>query len=191
VNRAPQFVFGYGSLVAEQERGHVARLSCHRRSWGVAMDNACDVAGYKSYRLRADGSRPEVFVAFLDIVPDAASAVTGICMPVAEHDLAELDLRERNYDRVDVSDAIDGPAPGRVWAYRGSPAGQARLRAGLAAGRAVVSRDYLDGVVAGIAAFAPDEAAPVARSPAEGGLAVLDLERVEVPAATSVPGHLR
>jgi hypothetical protein len=155
------------------------------------MDNACDVPGYKSYRLRADGSRPEVFVAFLDIEVDAASAVTGICMPVTEHDLAELDRRERNYDRVDISDAIDGCAPGRIWAYRGSFAGQARLREGLAAGRAVVSRDYLGGVLAAIAAFAPDEAAFVARSPAEAGLAVLDLERIEVPGGhRSAPGHV-
>jgi hypothetical protein len=181
VNVTPQFVFGYGSLVAEHERGQVARLCGYRRAWGVAMDNTRDLPGYKSYRLRADGSRPEVFVAFLDIEPHAGSAVTGVCMPVAKRDLAELDRRERNYDRVDVSGAIDGCARGRVWAYRGSRDGRARLRAARAAGRAVVSRDYLDGVLAGIATFAPAEAAPVARSPGEAGLAVLDLRRVEVP----------
>ena len=34
------------------------------------MDNRVDIPGYKSYRLRADGSRPAVFVAFVDIEPD-------------------------------------------------------------------------------------------------------------------------
>ena len=127
---APQFVFGYGSLVAEHERGHVATLRGHRRVWGVAMDNRRDLPGYKSYRLRADGSRPQIFVAFLDIAPDDSAAVAGICMPLADGELRELDDRERNYDRVDVTDAVDG-ARGRVWAYRGSQAGQARLREGL------------------------------------------------------------
>ena len=181
---ASQFVFGYGSLVADSERGHVATLRGHRRVWGVAMDNSRDLPGYKSYRLRADGSRPQIFVAFLDIEPDPAATVIGVCTPVGDGDLLELDRRERNYDRVDVTDAVDG-ARGRVWAYRGSRAGQERLRDGLASGRAAVSRDYLDGVLAGIAAFAAHEARAMRDSPAQAGLAVLDLRRVEVRAGSS------
>jgi hypothetical protein len=180
VNAPREFVFGYGSLVAEHERGHVATLRGHRRVWGVAMDNSRDLPGYKSYRLRADGSRPQIFVAFLDIARDAGAAVAGICMPVGDRELLVLDDRERNYDRVDVTAEVDG-ARGRVWAYRGSQAGRARLREGLAGGRAAVSRDYLAGVLAGIALFAPHEAHAMRRSPNEAGLAVLDLERVEVP----------
>jgi hypothetical protein len=174
-----QFVFGYGSLVAEHERGHVATLRGHRRHWGVAMDNARDLPGYKYYRLKPDGSRPRIFVAFLDIAADPAARVVGICMPVAVGDLAELDERERNYDRVDVTDLVDEPR-GRVWAYRGSAAGQARLRDGLARGRAAVSRDYLDRVLDAIAVFAPGEAGAMAQSPADAGLDVLDLERIEI-----------
>jgi gamma-glutamylcyclotransferase (GGCT)/AIG2-like uncharacterized protein YtfP len=188
VNAAPgrerQFVFGYGSLVAEHERGHVAILRGHRRIWGVAMDNRRDLDGYKSYRLRRDGSRPQVFVAFLDIEPDPACAVTGLCMPVDERALRALDRRERNYRRIDVTEAIAGArGRGRVWAYRGSEAGRARLRDGIACGRAAVSRDYLDGVLAGIAAIAPDEVAAVERSPRPAGLVVLDLDRIEIPQA--------
>ncbi len=179
MSAARQFVFGYGSLVAESGRGHVATLRGHRRVWGVAMDNRRDLPGYKSYRLRSDGSRPAVYVAFLDIEPDGAGSVAGLCMPVADGELAELDDRERNYDRVDVTAAIDG-ARGRVWAYRGSEAGQARLREGLAAGCAAISRDYLDGVLRGMAAFAADEAQAMRESPAQAGLVVLELERVEV-----------
>ena len=175
-----QFVFGYGSLVAEHGRGHVARLRGWRRTWGVAMDNSRDLPGYKSYRLRADGSRPAVFVAFIDIAEDPPCALTGVCMLVDPADLHALDARERNYDRIDVTGAID-PAPGRVWAYRGSDAGRARMREGLAAGRAVVHSEYLDGVVAGVAAIAPDEVAELERSPRAAGLRVLALERVEIP----------
>jgi hypothetical protein len=177
--RRREFVFGYGSLVAAHERGHVAMLRGHRRVWGVAMDNRRDLPGYKSYRLREDGSRPQIFVAFLDIARDDAAVVAGVCMPVGDGELRELDDRERNYDRVDVSDEVDG-ARGRVWAYRGSDAGKARLREGLAGGRAAVSREYLAGVVAALALFAPHEARAMERSPADAGLAVLDLARVEV-----------
>lgn len=175
-------MFGYGSLVAEHERGHVAILRGHRRIWGVAMDNSRDLSGYKSYRLRADGSRPRVFVAFLDVERDPAGAVTGLCIPVDERGLHDLDRRERNYRRIDVTAAIAGPR-GRVWAYSGSDAGRARLRDGLARGRAAISRDYLDGVLAAIAAIAPDEVAAVERSPGPAGLMVLDLDRVEIPEA--------
>ena len=180
MNAAPQYVFGYGSLAAEHARDHGATLRGRRRVWGVAMDNRRDLPGYKFYRLRADASRPAIHVAFLDIEPDPASAVTGICMPAGERDLAALDRRERNYERVDVSGALEGGPPGQVWTYRGSQAGRARLREGVAAGRAAVSRDYLAAVLAGLASVAPDELDGIERSLRSAGLAVLDLDRVDI-----------
>jgi hypothetical protein len=177
---AAQYVFGYGSLVAGAPM-HPARLHGHRRVWGVAMDNSVDIPGYKSYRASLDGSRPAVFVAFLDIVEAADSTTGGSLIAVDDALLRALDARERNYDRIDVTQAIALPPPGRVWAYRGSEDGRARLRAGLAAGCAVVSRDYLANVVAGVAAIAPEDAEAVERSPRLAGLELLDLERVEIP----------
>ena len=181
------YVFGYGSLVAEHARGHVATLRGHRRIWGVAMDNRVDIAGYKSYRLRADGSRPAVFVAFVDIERAAHCAITGTCMPVSGDDLRALDDRERNYDRIEVTDAVDGCPPGRVFAYSGSAAGRARLRAGLSHGVAVVSRAYLEGVRAAVGALAPDEVAAI--DDGLDGLTVLDLERVELPSVPRTGSH--
>ena len=169
------YVFGYGSLVAEGEGCHVATLHGRRRVWGVAMDNTVDLPGYKHYRLRSDGSRPALFVAFLDLVADPACSVTGICLPVDAPRLAELDDRERNYVRADVTQLIGG-ARGKVWAYTGSDEGMTRLREGVGAGSAVVSRDYRDAVLAAIAAIAPDEVAAVEPSPP-----VLDLERIDLP----------
>ena len=145
-----------------------------------------DLPGYKYYRLEADGSRPPIFVAFLDIAPDPGATRRRHLHARRRGDLAELDERERNYDRVDVTDLVDEPR-GRVWAYRGSAAGQARLHEGLTRGRAAVSRDYLDGVLAALAVFAPGEADAMARSPADAGLDVLDLERIEIPRDQRTP----
>jgi hypothetical protein len=144
------------------------------------MDNDVDLPGYKSYRLGVDGSRPQIHVAFVDVEPDPFNAVTGICMPVDAHRLRALDDRERNYRRIDVTDSVVG-ARGRVWVYRGSVAGRGRLRDGLARGRAAISREYLDEVLAGIASIAPHEVSAVQRAVGDAGLTVLDLVRVEVP----------
>ena len=167
-----QFVFGYGSLAGL--RGCPARLQGHRRVWGVAMDNRATIAGYKYYRLRADGSRPQVHVAFLDIVEDPASQTAGILIEADDAMLRALDERERNYDRVDVTAAVP-QAPGRVWAYRGSRAGRERLRAGRRHGSAVVDLHYVAGVRAGFARLGIELDADPA------GLAPMDLERVDVP----------
>lgn len=177
---ASEFVLGYGSLAAEGDGGAVAVLRGWRRTWGVAMDNRLDVPGYKSYRLRSDASRPAVFVAFLDIEPAADASVTGACLPVDARRLGALDRRERNYERVDVSAQVVD-APGRVWAYVGSAGGRDRLREGRRQGCAVVSRDYLDGALAAIDAAAPAEAAAIRRAVTHDGLAVLWLDRVQIP----------
>lgn len=172
-----QFVFGYGSLAADLAGGHAARLHGHRREWGVAMDNRVDVAGYKHYRLRSDGSRPAVCVAFLDLAPDAGAATTGICVPVGPERLRALDRRERNYDRVDVTAAVPA-ARGTVWAYIGDEAGRGRLRRARDQGCAVVSRSYLDRTRAAFAALGDAALAEFERTAAPGDLPVWDLDRL-------------
>jgi gamma-glutamylcyclotransferase (GGCT)/AIG2-like uncharacterized protein YtfP len=176
VTAAAQFVFGYGSLAADVA-GQRARLQGHRRVWGVAMDNRLDIPGYKSYRRSQDGSRPAVYVAFLDIVEDPGAAVDGVLLAVDDGALRALDARERNYDRIDVTAAVSR-APGTVWAYRGSDAGRARLRAGLRTGSAVVDAAYLAAVRATFSALGiDDDVRPGA------GLPAVALQRVDLPPA--------
>ena len=177
---AAQYVFGYGSLAADLPGSHPAVLRGRRRGWGVAMDNSVDVPRYKHYRLRADGSRPEVFVAFLDLFDDPAAATHGVCVAVDDAQLPAIDHRERNYDRVDVTDAVT-PARGTVWAYVGSPVGRDRLRHAREAGTAVISRAYLERTRASFAALGADARADFEASAAVGDLPVLDLERFENP----------
>jgi hypothetical protein len=209
---ARQYVFGYGSLAATgapgptrrlDPAGYVTELIGFARGWGVAMDNRRDLPGYKYYRRRDDGSRPAVFVAFLDVVesapvmgaesapgaaaPAAAPApalapatVNGVCRPVADDALGALDRRERNYVRVDVTDRL-ADALGPTWAYVGSPDGRERLGRARADGRAVIGAAYRDAVLAAFAALGPQERAAAEPSLEPGGLPVWELERVELP----------
>ena len=155
-----------------------------RRAWGVATDNTRGIPGYKMYLRRSDGSRPAVFVAFLDLLADGRSAVNGVCRPVDARELELLDRRERNYDRVDVTDAIESP-PGRVWAFVGSADGRERLRRAREEGTAVVSRDYERKVHAGFRALGGLEYAAFLASTVLDGLPVWDLERVDLPGSPS------
>ncbi|HYZ80338.1 MAG TPA: gamma-glutamylcyclotransferase family protein [Solirubrobacteraceae bacterium] len=194
--RKAEFVFGYGSLTARpspvptrelKEHGFIADLAGLRRVWGVAMDNRRDLAGYKYYT-DATGRRPEVFVAYLDLVAapdDPATGVNGLCLPVDGATLAVLDRRERNYERVDVSDRLAPGGPGvdgiRVWAYLGSAAARERFAAGREAGTAVIEAGYVRTVEAGFAALGAEEHSACRPSLRPGGLPVLELTRHELP----------
>jgi hypothetical protein len=189
--RRAEFVFGYGSLASAgshqatrefHRRGFVAELAGVARGWGVAMDNSVDLPGYKYYE-DAAGARPEVFVAFLDLADDPApgASVNGLCRPVDGDALAQLDLRERNYVRLDVSERVDSSG-GRVWAYVGSRCGRARLREGRRRGSAVIQAGYLRSVRLGFRELGPQEYDACAASLEPGGLAVVELVRRELPA---------
>jgi cation transport regulator ChaC len=175
-----EFVFGYGSL-AWEGRGpvHHAELRGARRVWGVAMDNTRDIPGYKHYRCRRSGRRPEVCVAFLDLEPAAEESVNGICLEATPERLAALDRRERNYVRVDVTDHLEPRPPGRAWAYVGRAESRARLRRARESSRAVVSHEYCERVLHGFAALGRDALAAFRRSTEWHGLPVVDLIRVD------------
>ncbi|MHA3703352.1 gamma-glutamylcyclotransferase family protein [Jatrophihabitans sp. YIM 134969] len=157
------FVFGYGSLAVPVPGGFAARLAGARRAWTVAMDNTVDLPAYK-HHLDVEGSRPDVCVAYLDLLDDEGSAVDGVCRPVDDSTLASLDLRERQYERIDVTARVT-PSRGPTWAYIGRAESRERAAAARRAGRLVVSRAYLDAVPSGTTTDLP----------------VLDLVRVDTP----------
>jgi gamma-glutamyl AIG2-like cyclotransferase len=177
------YVFGYGSLASDLLADvEVTRLRGYRRVFGVAADNSEVIAGYKRYRLSGDSLYPNVYVAFLDIVEDPGTVINGVLAPVDPEALADLDRRERNYDRIDVTAAIDSPPDGRVWAYAGSPDGRDRLQAGIVAGTAVVQRSYLDHVCAGFRRLGDPEYDHFVATTELDSLPLADLERVDIPA---------
>jgi gamma-glutamylcyclotransferase (GGCT)/AIG2-like uncharacterized protein YtfP len=200
----PAFLFAYGSLLAHHgsllahhgslpaHRAAVpgarrvaapprpCRLRSHRRVWNVAMDNRATLAGYKYYRHPGDGRRPEVFVAFLDIVPRRDCVVNGVVLEVCEADLAALDERERNYCRRAVTAEIDLALDGPVWTYVGTRDARARYATAAELGRAVVSREYLDGVLGGFRLAGPEALAEFEATTDPPSCPVVELERVDL-----------
>jgi hypothetical protein len=157
------YVFGYGSLVELREpltldgRSFAAvpgRLHGFRRRWGVAMHNWETGEGEKHFVDPRSGLKPRVAVAFLDIEEHPGGTVNGLAVPVDPVRLAELDRREVNYERIEVSGACRPAVAGTVFAYRGSEA--ARARGGADSG-VCVSRQYMELIRAAFAALGPGE----------------------------------
>jgi hypothetical protein len=182
------YVFAYGSLATgaitggRRDAGFTAELHGMRRRWGVAMDNRIDLPGYKCYLLD-DGRRPALSVCFLDIDDEPAprALVNGVCLPVAEEGLAVLDRRERNYERIEVSERIGAGHGLRIWAYRGSAAGRARFQAAVHGGTAVIQGAYLRAVRAGFRALGQAAWETCEPSLHPGGIPVVELIRRDLP----------
>jgi hypothetical protein len=138
------YVFGYASLVAlEDVEALPGRLSGYRRCWGVAMNNWEGGEGVKHWLDRESGERPRIRVAYLDLREQEGSSVNGLALPVDEDRLAELDAREINYARIDVSAAFEPAVDERVFTYVGLAAARGRCRQGAAEGDVFVSSDYV------------------------------------------------
>jgi cation transport regulator ChaC len=174
------FVFAYGSLLRRAEPVATCRLHGFRRGWDVAMDNRLTLPAYKFFRDPVTHERPAVVVTFLNIRADGDGRLNGVLFAVDEALVGLLDRRERQYERRDVSDQIDGDHGGRVWAYVGRAEARRRYERGRADGTAVISRQYLDGVRADFDAYGmlPE----FERTTEPPDVPVLDLERIATPA---------
>lgn len=174
-------VFAYGSLVARTApRGPWCLLQGYRRTWNVAMDNRVTIPGYKYYVHRETGERPAVFIVFLNVARRPAGLVNGLLVPAADS-LAALDLRERNYVRVEVTRDVWPTPPGRVFTYVGSTEGRQRYVQGATARACAVQRDYHDAVREGFARGGPAALQRFHTSTDPSGCPLLDLRRVDVP----------
>ncbi|MDQ3677015.1 MAG: gamma-glutamylcyclotransferase [Actinomycetota bacterium] len=175
------FVFGYGSLVDGPEAQIECRLDGYRRRWTVAMDNSVDLPGYKYFVDPDTGERPHVFVTFLNIEPDASSAVNGIAVPVSDATLAELELRERNYSRCDVTAMMREDIGGQVYAFVGRRDALQRFASGSREGRAVISLAYYEQVLKGFGRRGEAALEEFKRSTDEPACPVIPLTRVDLP----------
>lgn len=118
-------LFGYGSLVAPESASMTlgralsgfepARLRGWKRRFSQARDNlTCE----KTFELES-GHRPE-WVLGLNVEPgeDPAGPVNGVVIELSEAELDRLDAREIRYDRVEVTELIEGERmPERIVTY--------------------------------------------------------------------------
>ena len=163
-----EYVFGYGSLVSpesiESTLGHAidreafeyARISGWKRAWNVGSDRHSHP---ERTFLLPDGSAFTGVTVVLGLEPAPPTAVCdGSVFAVSERDLTLLDVRERNYDRVDVTSTVSAatwpemPAGCRVYTYLPSALARRRIDDAHASCRPInVRRAYKDLVEAAFA----------------------------------------
>lgn len=183
------YVFGYGSLVGEPRSllhggatyaAIPGRLPGFRRLWGVAMNNWEAAPSRKHFVEPGTQRVPRIRVAFLDLEKSGGAAVNGLAIPVDSAGLAELDVREVNYRRTDVSSSFEPRLRHRVFVYEGTEAGRARCRPDSSDAEICVSRQYLTAVRRAFAALEGDDAAAeFERTTAPLAFPVRELELVQ------------
>jgi cation transport regulator ChaC len=118
-------LFGYGSLVLPESASMTlgrevgamrpAGLRGWKRRFSQGRDNlTCE----KTFEC-ADGRRPEWILGLnVERGEDGAGPVNGVVIELTEAELDRLDIREIRYDRVDVTELVDGEdLPERVVTY--------------------------------------------------------------------------
>lgn len=161
------WVFGYGSLVSPESFGHTlgrvltrgvdvhpATVTGFGRRWNYGVMTAIGESE------EADGTRRAWTVVALGITTSEHETVNGVVAWVADGELDALDRRERNYDRVDVSDRITivgqvDRGPVVTYVPRAEPVEW--YEAARDRGTAAVERRYWDLVDAAFTELGPDE----------------------------------
>lgn len=146
------WVFGYGSLVSPAS---LARTIGRTAVLGVDAEVA-DLRGYGrrwnygSVSFVGDWmssvGRPVVAgtIVALGVVESAGESVSGVINLVTDEELAGLDQRERNYDRVDVTDCVEADGARRIVTYVPRRSSIERYELARDAGTAAVRRSYWD-----------------------------------------------
>ena len=114
LNQGESALFGYGSLISRPsleatlgrpyDGPYVAcAIRGWRRTWNAAMPNATF-----SYSEPGVGIVYPKFILYLNVMRDAGRLLNGMLFVVDAPALAAFDRRESIYDRVAVSDALEG-----------------------------------------------------------------------------------
>jgi hypothetical protein len=190
------YVFGYGSLVDLKEPLVVGgrlfpalpgRLEGFRRGWGAAMNNGEATEAEKHFVEPGSDLKPRITVAYLDIEEWPGGSVNGLAIPVDATRLEELDVREVNYRRIDVSSRFQPPIAHRVFTYRGTDAARQRCRQAGSDAEIHVSRQYVARIRSAFAALGSGQLAEYDRTTEPLRFPERDLElRYPPPAADGV-----
>jgi cation transport regulator ChaC len=162
------WVFGYGSLVDPQSLGNTLRRSvtigvdfveAELQGWGRRWNYGVGhVVG--AWRTTDGRSVDDGVIVALGLVASESERTNGIVARVTPDELAFLDHRERDYDRVDVTERVVASVPlvgrDRVVTYVPRPSAIARYEAGRDAGRAGIRSTYWGMVDSAFAVLGPD-----------------------------------
>jgi hypothetical protein len=144
------YVFGYASLVSPEsvERTldaapsefHLASLAGWRRDWLVGSDRTSHP---EREFVTADEATYDGVVVVLGIAEAAGADCGGAVFSVSPGDLSQLDVRERNYRRIDVTAGVSWlgkPAHCTVHTYVPLPRARERIELAVRRGRPVAVR---------------------------------------------------
>lgn len=151
------FIFGYASLNSPSSVSATlgrtmdpntfcyAKLNGWARSWCVGSDKTSHPERTFYF---PDGSAYEGLTVVLGIEPSRHAECDGGVFPISRSDLTLLDVRERNYRRIDVSPHVTWagkPANCTVYTYVPLSEATARIADAVKSGRKVnIRRSYID-----------------------------------------------
>lgn len=185
--RRKQYIFGYGSLVSPEdvfrtlgrrvELIYPVQLRGWVRDWGVVVDIT---KTHRTFDLNEDCP---THIAALNIRrPEPGERPTdpnGVLFEVTDDDLAKIDIRERCYERMDVTgDIADGPEDAIIYAYSGLEAHLLIRGEDL---EVVIPKPYQDIVVRGFTALGPSIYEAYMDSTLISDLVVRDLGMITEP----------
>lgn len=186
------FVFGYGSLAspddpmvgdaATQRRSRYGMLHGYRRSWLAGIDNRSSESDHKHFVDDASGERFDGCVLSLTAIrADTGDTCNGVAIRCDPPLLALLDQREFFFRRIDVSASFRPRLDLPVFTYVAQDDAVTLARRFVAAGRAAVSREYVDLVEHAFSARGPEALAAYRASTPEPPCATRDLRLVRQP----------
>lgn len=116
------YIFGYGSLInPESASGTLGRQISVEEMKIVKLEGYIRTWRYIAWvRLRDDKSPTAFPAVFLDLQPAQGSKVNGVLLQLSDEELANMDRREKGYDRIDVTKLIIPEPDATVYTYVGS-----------------------------------------------------------------------
>lgn len=176
------WIFGYGSLVSPASMATTIGRTVAAEDVAVAhLDGYGRRWNYGSMHLRGDWHHEGVdvtegLVVSLGLVAADTETCNGVIVRVTANELAQLDWRERDYQRTDVTDLIrlddvqqdhqhDRKRVERVMTYVPRPSAVERYEAARDRSQAAIRRSYWDLVSAAFAGLGQDHLARYTATP--------------------------
>jgi len=198
---ADTWIFGYGSLVSPESIGTTIGRPVDRADGYAAsvLHGFSRSWNYGSLRQRAtwDGphGRVEVgIVVSLGLIVTSGASVNGAVVRVTPREFAALDRRESDYDRVEVTDRIEGltgaarGGSARVFTYVPRPSSIERYEAARARRCAAVKQGYVELVETAFAALGEHAVERYRTSTPAPDVPIVDPERVWLEPIADEPG---